>query len=247
MNFTSPIQVTGGQVFSENASPLYALGTVGVTRDGGRYRYVKAGVAALSSAQVVQSPAQVAAHQSLVAVAFGTPPLFPAVGTTKIVVTNGATPVSAGQYVGGYAILSAGPGGGVRYQIVSHDAALGAAPLTLTLASDDALQAALTGASRVSLQANPYNGVIQAPAATLTGAPVGVVVQPLSGASYGWIQTGGVGAVIVSGTPAVGAAIAVPAAVAGQVAIGAAGLTNVGTILYTGVGNATQAALLDFA
>jgi hypothetical protein len=245
MNFSGPLTVTGGQVYSESSSALYTPGVEGLTRDGGRFRYVKAGVSALVSGQVLQGPAQVAAHQGLVVVASGTPPVFPAIGDIKVVVTNGATPVAVGAYVGGYAIISAGPGVGGRYQIVKHDAALGAAPLTLTLAGDDALVVALTTASRVSLQASPYVGVIQAPATTLTGAPVGVAVAALSGGSYGWAQVGGVGGVLVAGTPAVGAQVASPSGVAGSAAISAAGLSNIGTILVTGVAGQTQAVLLD--
>jgi hypothetical protein len=243
MNFTGPLQVTAGQVQSESLTPQYQLGIEGYTRDGGRYRYVKAGLAALVAGQVQQSPAQVALHQGLTVIA-----PFTEVGGFKIVATNGATAITANQYAGGYAIISAGSGSPLRYQISGNTAAAGAAPVTVTLATDDPLvgNVALTGTSRLSLQASPYSGVIQSPAAALTGAPVGVAVIAIAAGSYGWVQTGGVGVVITTGTPAVGSAIAVPAATAGQVAISAAGLSNVGTILVTGVTNTAQAALLDF-
>jgi hypothetical protein len=245
MNFTSPIQVTGGQVFAENSSPLYAPGTEGVGRDGSsKYRYVKAGTSALVAGNVVQTSPQIAAHQQLVVVSSGTPPAFPDINAVTVVVTNGAAPVSAGYYVNGYAIIDTGPGLGGRYQILSHNAALGAAALTLTLKADDALFAALTTASRVSLQASPFVGVIAVPAA-LTGAPVGVAVYPLTGGSYGWVQTAGVAGVLITGTPAVGAAVAVPSGTAGAVAVSAAGLTNIGTMLATGVAGKVQSVLLD--
>src|SRR6188768_3153744 len=195
MNFTSPLVVTGGQVLSESTTPLYTPGTEAWTRDGGRYRYVKAGAAPLVAAQAIQSSAQVVAHTGLVAVAFGTPAAFPSAGTTTIVVTNGATPVTAGQYAGGYAILSAGTGSPTRHVINTNNAAAGAAALTITLATDDPLLITLTTTTRVSLQASPYVGVIQSPATTLTGAPVGVAVFPISANSYGWLQVSGVGAV----------------------------------------------------
>jgi len=242
MNFSGPLTVTGGQVYSESATALYTPGVEGLTRDGGRFRYVKVGTGALVPGQVLQSSAQIAAHQGLTVVASGTPPVFPGVGDIKIVATNGATPVSAGYYVGGYAVISAGPGAGGRFQIVKHDAPLAGAPLTLTLAGDDALVVALTTASRVSLQASPYIGVIQYPA-TASGAAVGVAVAALTGGSYGWVQVGGVAGVLVAGTPAAGAAVA--GGTGGTAVISAAGLSNIGTMLVTGVAGQIQPALLD--
>ncbi len=43
----------------------------------------------------------------------------------------------------------------------------------------------------------------QAPATTLTGAVVGVCVYPITAAQYGWIQTEGPAATLITGTPAV--------------------------------------------
>jgi len=237
MNGTSaPSTYTSGNVLNFSTTRQAELGALLYTRDSRTFRYVKAGVADLVVGNVIQGPAEVPLNQQLTAV-------ITSVGSRTISAVNGATAITANQYAGGWAIVDTAPGLGYAYPIASHPAAAGAATVVLTLPSDALVQVALTGVSRVSLVANPYNGVIQAPAATLTGSVVGVAVAPIPAGQYGWVQISGPGAVLVTGTPIVGAAVVTPGSVAGGVVVdGAAAATKV---IGTGVTGKVQGVLLD--
>ena len=83
--------------------------------------------------------------------------------------------------------------------------------------------------------ANPYNAVIQNPAAA-TGAVVGVAIHAIALDEYGWIQTGGVANVLNDAGSTVGTNVsasnatagAVEAAVTAQAAVGYA-VTGIST------------------
>jgi hypothetical protein len=241
MNGTSaPATYTSGNVLNFTTTRQAELGALLNTRDGRTFRYVKAGVADLVVGNVIQGPAEVTLNQQLTAV-------ITAVGSRTISAINGATAITANQYAGGWAIIDTAPGLGYAYPIASHPAVAGAATGVFTLHPDALVQVALTGVSRVSLVANPYNGVIQSPITTLTGAVVGVAVAPIPAGQYGWVQISGPGAVLVAGTPGVGLAVVVPGTVAGCVVVdGAAAATKViGSMLVTGVNGKVQGVLLD--
>lgn len=242
MNGTSaPGSYTSGNVFSFTSTRQAELGAVMFTRDGRAFRYVKAGAADLVPGNVIQAPAQVTTHQQLT-------PAVTAIGARTITVTLGATnPATANQYAGGWAIIDTNPGLGFAYPIASHPAAAAAATMVLTLQPDALVQVALTAVSRVSLVPSPYNGVIQSPVTTLTGAVVGVAVAPIPATQFGWVQYSGPGAVLVAGTPGVGLAVVVPGTAAGAVVVdGAAAATKViGSMLVTGVDGKVQGVLLD--
>jgi hypothetical protein len=217
----------------------HALGTKASDLYGNIYRYAYVNTPALVAGNWVQAPAQVALHQNLAPLA------DVAVGATSFTVTLGATAASANQYAGGWAVISGGPGIGLRYQIATHPAALASGTLLLTL--NQPVDVALTNAaSKVDLQANPYNGVIQNPITTLTGVCVGVATFATPAGSYDWIQTHGVGAALVAGTPGVGLAVVVPGTAAGACVVdGAASATPiVGTMMVTGVDGRCQAVFI---
>jgi len=241
MNGTStPGSYGSGNVFSFTTSRQAELGALMYTRDGRVFRYVKAGLVDLVVGNVIQAPADVPLNQQMTAV-------IASVGARTIQAINGATAITANQYAGGWAVIDTAPGLGYAYPISSNTAAAGAATVTITLQSDALLQVALTGVSRVSLVANPYSGVIQAPATTLTGAVVGVAVAAIPASNYGWVQMSGPGAVLISGAPIVGSAVVTPAGVAGAVvADGATAATKViGSMLVAGVTGKVQGVLLD--
>lgn len=216
--------------FTSVADPLHALGTIASTADGRRYRYAKAGAAALVVGNMIQAKAQNTDLDQLT-------PAAAAIGATQITVTLGSAGLTANQLANGYAIIDTTPGLGYTYKIKSHPAANSSATVVLTLYDEDAIQVALTTDSRVSLIANPYDGVIQTPVTTLTGACVGACIYPIAIGEYGWIQTGGVAGVLIAGTPAVGAAVGVPGAAAGAVTVDPAdaAIQIVGTMMVTGV------------
>jgi len=217
----------------------HMLGTKAVDQFGNIYRYALSGVAPLVTGNWIQAPAQVPLHQNMA------PTAAVDVGATSLTVTLGATAATANQYAQGWIIISGGPGIGQRLQVASHPAALSGGTLLITLSQpvDVALVAAT---SKVDLVANPYNGVIANPITTLTGACVGVATYATPAASYDWLQTGGVGAALIAGTPGVGLAIVVPGTAAGAAVVdGAAAATQVvGAMLVTGVDARVQAVMI---
>jgi hypothetical protein len=201
------------------------------------FRYAKNGGTLLVAGDAIQSPAQVADHKDLA-------PAAAAIGDTSVTVTLGATEATANQYAGGYLITRSTPGQGYAYRIASHPAADASASLVVTLDKSDAVQVALTTSSRVDLVQNPYSGVIQMPATTLTGVIVGVAVYPLVASEFGWLQTHGVAPAQIDGTPGVGNAISGPSTAAGAFAINSGTLDVVGKIFATGADGDNQAVFL---
>lgn len=226
-NLTSDPQGAGQALYASSASAKHALGERLVTSDGRVFRYAKAGASNLVAGNWIQSPAQVANHQNIAVAAA-------AIGATSITVTLGATAATAGQYAGGQAVVTITPGLGQAINIVAHPAADASATLVLTLG--EPLRVALTSSTRIDLIPNPYNGVIQSPVTTLTGAVAGVATYIITAAEYGWLQRSGPAGALIAGTPAVGAAIVLPGTAAGAAVVdGAAAATLVvGSMLSTG-------------
>lgn len=204
---------------------------------GKAYRYVKAG-ATLVVGNLLQGPAVGTAEDDL-AVAANT-----AAGLTTLVLTNGTTVVTGGEYVGGTAEVSVTPGLGDEYTIVASSAAASGAALTLTL--DRPLRTALTAAaSKVTIRRSPYNGVIQAPT-TLTGPIVGVAIYAIASGEFGWIQTKGVAAVLSDGTSITVAnqQVCGGSGTAGCVTLAVAGLPNVGFAMRAAAAGKTLPVML---
>jgi hypothetical protein len=221
-----PIAI-GQDGFTAAVAASCSLGQIGKTKDGRVFKYCKAGVADLVPGNVVQSPATVALHLNLV-------PIAAAVGALQVSATLGAQAAAAGQYAEGYLYTD----GGINYGVAGHAAVLSAGVITVNLKPADGLQAAITGASRVGLIANPYNGVVQCPVA-LTGIPVGVATYIIPAGQFGWIQIGGPCAVLVNGAPGLGVSVANGATAAGSVDVitttNLVTSTLIGTMLQLGV------------
>ncbi len=225
---TSDPEGAGQALYTSSPDAKHAFGERAVTADGRVFRYAKAGASDLVAGNMIQAPAQIANHLALT-------PVAAAIGATSITVALGATAATAGQYSGGWAFISTAPGNGYAYPISGHAAA--ALSTSVVIQLEEPLKVALTTSSRVDLQMNPYNGVIQTPVTTLTGACVGNAPYIITAAEYGWIQTRGPAAALVAGTPGVGLAVVVPGTAAGAVVVdGAAAATQVvGSMLTTGV------------
>jgi hypothetical protein len=234
--FTADPVTAYQDLWSSSATQRHQLGSKFVTADGCVYRYVKAGASNLVVGNMIQASAQDTAHQQLT-------PAAAAIGANQIVATLGASAAAENLYAEGFAIIDTTPGLGYKYPIASHAAVLSSGVITMNLPKDSLVQVALTTSSRVSLQRNLYAGVIQAPATTATGAIVGVCVYPITAAQFGWIQTRGVAAVLIAGTPAVNAAVASPSGTAGAVLVDPAdaAVTVVGSMCVTGVSGKVQA------
>ena len=208
-NLNSGAKASAQGLFVQSASQEHILGEIIRSPDGRVFRYVKAGAVDLVVGKLQQSPAEITNHQNLAV------PATAALSTT-VTVTLGATAVTANQYAGGYAIITATPGVGYQYLIKSHPAASGGATCVLTL--EDPIQVALTTSSKIDLVANPYNGVIVNPT-TATGIPVGVAISVITAGYYGWIQTGGIASVLASGALGVGNTVSASVDIAGAVKV----------------------------
>lgn len=239
---TSPQPSTGTGTYAPDL--ITAIGQKFDTSDGRELVLVANGGVALAAGVLVQSPAQIVAHHKL---AVTVPAATPATaGTFRVLVTNGSTVLSANQFAGGYAHISAGTGIGETYKIASHEPAANAGTFVVTL--EDPLQTTLTTSSKVSLNANPYggtsasaagavsNGVIISPT-TQTAGIVGVSLYGIAASTkpayntttgalstagviqYGLIQTRGPVSCLVDTVTLVGTPVGHSTAVAGAVAV----------------------------
>ena len=246
--------VNGGNT-STDASLSTLVGAKFNTNDGREFVLVQNGGTALVSGVMVQSPASIGANHTglaVVGLAANNP-----IGSTSITVTLGATLVTANQYAGGYAVVSAGTGIGQTLKIASHPAAALSANVVLTL--EDPLSVAITSTdSKISLTLPQYgsqngtdvttSGVIVCPT-TLTGRPIGVTVYPIPASTttvptYGFIQTSGAVACLNGAGTAIGLDVMPGGSVAGSVVTYVAATSSrVGTA--TVAGENTKAQLIN--
>ena len=202
--------VSGSDSFSSSATQTVAIGARRYASDGREFRYCLAGGSDLVAGNSIQSSAIVTAHLA------NTPPAV-AVGDKTFTYTPGAATGAANLYAGGYLQVDTTPGNGYTYQVSGHAAIASSTAFTLNLV--DAIQVALTTSSRVGLIANPYRNVVQFPATTATGSYVGVAPCIVTTAQFGWLQVSGQASVLISGTPALGAAVVAPSGTAGAVVV----------------------------
>lgn len=223
------IGIASRDLFDDSSTAEHGIGQSGRTKDGRLFRYVKAGATALVVGNALQSKVEDTDHDNIICRAT-------AAGSTELLITagsgNGA--LDANEYAEGYAVIDTTPGLGYCYRIAGHAAVSASANGTINLVPEDAIEVALTSDSRVTLVANPYKDVIQSPVTTQSGTPVGGAVYPTTAAYFGWIQSGGPGAALIDGTPAVGQPVTSTAATAGALAVHSAELSNVAHMMVTG-------------
>lgn len=191
--FTGNSQLSAQDIRTIASAQLMALGTIGVTMDGRKYRYAKAGGVTVAPGKMTEQAAIVANHANMTcAVA--------AVGSRNVTVTLGATAATKDQYKEGYLLINDVDGEGILYQIEGHPAADSSGTLVVTL--KEPIVVALTANSQATLVVNKYSQVIVVPsAATAGGAPTGVPNVSITNAYYGWLQTGGTCAMLSGTTP----------------------------------------------
>ena len=222
---------TEASIFSGNplevneANPSHELGTLLVSPDGRKYRYAKAGASALVVGNLLQGPAEDTNNQNVTGATT-------AIGATSIT-TGSAVTVTKDQYAGGYVCVTVTPGLGYLYRIKYHAAATAA---VCTFYLEDPIQVALTSTSRLDFYANAYNGVIQSPT-TASASIVGVAVKPITASYYGWIQVGGIAAVLNQGGTSIGLGVVRSNGTAGAVETA----TNASTEAQEYVGAAASA------
>lgn len=183
-----------------------AVGALRITADGRKFRYAKAGSAALAAGSMGQAPAAVANHLNLT----GT---TAAVGDRVLTVSVGATAVAENAYEDGFLQATGTDGSGRQYRVLSNIACAAGGSVVLTLA--EGLRAAISSDTALSLVPSPWCGVTAS--ATEENLPVGVTPCDVPAGHYYFAQTGGVSCCLAAGTPAVGTML-VPGATAGSLA-----------------------------
>jgi len=172
------------------------VGTVYTASEGNKYRYCKAGSAALAAGKIGVAPTATANHINKA------PAADVAVGSKRVSITVGATVVTEDQYMGGFLAVNDGTGEGTFYRVLGNSSCDASGTTVVIL--EDPVRVALTAAgSEVSLVPSPYNGVVES--ADEENVPVGVPLCAVAAGYYYWAQISGVHpAVLVTGTPAVG-------------------------------------------
>ena len=177
------ISLVAQDLYSENSVKQHALGTLGRNKFGDRFRYVKNGLAALVTGNLLQEPVESTDWDNMAV------PATEAIGQTDITVTLGSTATTANLLDDGHFFVSYGTGIGQAFRIVAHEVKAAAAACIFTI--DRPLKIALDTTSKITVRKNPYNGVIQYPATTQTGGAVGVALYATTISYFGWIQSGG--------------------------------------------------------
>ena len=225
---TGPAVVAQG-LYEQSVSALHNLGELVHSNDGRAFRYCKAGGTALEAGKLQQSSAQDTGDHNLAVAATA--------AGLKTITTVGTVTVTANQYASGFVVIADDAGEGYMYRISSHPAAT-AAVVTLTLA--DEVQVALTASTTIDIIKNPYEGVIVNPT-TISSAPAGVAVKPLTASYYGWLQVSGPCAIFADDTIAVGLDVVASATVAGAVEVTADGAPEIMSVVGTAIVAGTDA------
>lgn len=200
--------------YTEGLYPTHQLGTLGIDKNGDRFRYVKAGAVALGAANLLQEAAEDTAFRSMAV------DTAAAIGDTMVSVTLGGTAVTANMFDAGILYVESSTGIGQKFNIKRHEVQSSTSG-SCNFYLDRPLKVALTTSSQVTVRKNPYAAVIAYPATTQTGGAVGFALYAQTASYYGWIQSGGNTAVLFdTGTNSANgaSALAPSAAVAGSVA-----------------------------
>jgi hypothetical protein len=206
MNFAAPISVLPGDTRLDTPTAPGHVGTSVSTRDGRRFRLVKA-FTALAPGQLVLSPYPLR-NEILTMVCAPTP-----IGARSISVTAnvGTTSFPANTFAGGVVVISKGTGRGSTYAVRGHGPiALAGVTFTVQLEPEDPITVALDGTSRVDLVANSYLNVIVSPGGTVQGennAAAGIAAASIAAGNYGFVQVGGVCGCLIEGPVGLGQAL----------------------------------------
>lgn len=217
--------LTNSDLFNHGTTKLDTLGARGVTADGRRFVYVQADSSAgLAVGKLGVAAAVVANHvnRSLDATS------AVAAGSNQVVVSVGATAVTADQYADGYLVVRDGTGKGQCLRIDGNSAVSSAGGAVTVKLADPVISALSTADSKVDL-ISPFSGVV---ASTTLSRPVGVAIATLAASEYGWVQTHGTASVLSDGIITKGVGAIQSTSVAGAVAIAA--VAAIGTMSVVG-------------
>lgn len=218
----------GGTATDSSLTTL--VGTRWDLADGREVKLILAGASNLAVGKLMTAPAWVSDNVNLAVTAVQA---YSNNGNTPatVTVTLGSSSVTANQYRGGYMTVYDSTGAGQTLQIASHPAATNGTSCVFTLA--DGPNTALTTSSKVSLTANPANGVILMDHTALQN-PVGVTLYPVTAANYAFIVSKGIVNCLNDGALTTGSAISPSNAVDGAVENGVIAQGFVGHTIMTG-------------
>ncbi len=219
-------QLVGQPLYSSSTDKVHELGFK-ATYKGRTFRYVKAG-GTLVVGNALQAPVEDTDHDDITCRAT-------AIGARSLLITtgSGSGALDENEYEDGYATIDTTAGLGYHYPLAGHAAIAASTNGELPLADNETVQVALDTNSKITLVKNPYKGVIQLPATTLTNTCIGGAIYPIASGEYGWIQTGGPGAALISGTPGAGQSVTV-SGTAGALAVHSAELPELAYMMVTG-------------
>jgi hypothetical protein len=221
-------KAVGQPLFSSSATQYHELGFL-ATYGGRKFRYVKAGAVALVVGNAIQARIEDTDHDNQTC-------RITAVGATSLLITtgSGSGALDENEYAEGYAVVDTTPGLGYTYSLKSHAAIAASTDGALNLVDGETVQVALTASSKITLSVNPYKEVIQTPVTTASNVCIGGCVYPIAASEFGWVQSGGPGAALIAGTPAVGQPVTSTSSAAGSLAVHSAELSEVAIMLVTG-------------
>lgn len=183
-------------LYAQSSTQKEPLGMLRIEPDGRKFRYAKAGAAALSAGYMGITVGVQAYHISRpVAAAV-------AIGDTEVQVTVGATAVTTDQYKDGYLQVLDGTGQGHTYGIDTNTSCASSGTTIVTLKHPVIVALVTASTSEVSLIPNPWNGVTES-AVEESGA-AGIPLRAIDIGYYYWCQTGGLACVLGSDTAAMG-------------------------------------------
>lgn len=192
--------------------------------DGREFVLIQNAGTALVSGVLVQGPVSIGANHTGLTCATAV------IGATTITVTLGGTAVTANQYAGGFAVVSAGTGIGQTLRIASHPAQTSTSGTVVLTLEDPLSVATLVSDSKVSLTLNPYgaangadvrtSGCVVSPTVA-TGPTIGVTLYPIAASTttvptYGYIQARGPVACLNGAGTAIGLDVMPGGSVAGS-------------------------------
>lgn len=241
-------QITAVDLNTFDVNQNEDLGTVGVTKDGRVFRYVKfGGTSTIKAGLLCVGPAAPSNSTGLAITAVGTGGQASAnlvAGSQTLVITNGSTSVTANQFQFLEIVSSADLTYSLR--IAGHNSAGNGGYITLRLADPlpQGITTLIPGTDTANLVLSHYNGV--APSTT-GNAPAGVTTNVVPNTAsvtyYGWVQSGGK-AFVKATTATIGLGIAQDqAGTAGYVIITAATTGNIGWAKASAASNTASVVL----
>ena len=220
-------------IFRKDSIPQYAVGTRIKRQDGNEYVYshfgadVNRGVLVapdVSESSLVDSDNIVVAPASAQTTTDGT------VGSKYLEVTLAG--VTAGQYRGGYLVITDDTGEGYTYRIRGNTATGDPASGNIRIQLWEGLQVALDATSDIAIQGCLYANLEIATVATDNCcAGVTCSTMDVSEAAYGWICTSGVTGILQDGSIAIGDPITISDGVSGAVQVFGGGASVVADLL----------------